>query len=257
MDDPANRHRQTIVDQFSKQADSFAKLPGHAEADALFVRMAEVGPDDEVLDVACGPGLVACAVAPHARHVTGIDLTPAMIEKARALQAERGLANLEWLLGDVMPLPFPDARFSVVLTRYSFHHFLDPRAVLAEMVRVCRPGGRVLVADLTLPPEKGEAYDRVERLRDPSHVRVLAEAELGALLAQAGLCAVRRSGYAFEVGVEQLLERSFPAPGDARKVRAAYEADAGVDALGVGAYRSGDEVRIAYPIAVLVGRRPG
>jgi ubiquinone/menaquinone biosynthesis C-methylase UbiE len=256
MGDRASRHKQTVVDQFSKQADHFAKLPGHAEADALFVRMAEVGPGDEVLDVACGPGLVACAVAPYARRVTGIDLTPAMIERARALQAERGLANLDWLVGDVTPLPFPGARFSVVLTRYSFHHFLDPRAVLAEMVRVCRPGGRVLVADLALPAEKAEAYDRVERLRDPSHVRVLAEAELVALLAEAGLCDVRRSGYAFEVGLEQLLQRSFPDPGDAGKVRAAFEADAGVDKLGVGAYRSGDEVRIVYPIAVFVGRRP-
>ena len=51
------------------------------------------------------------------------------------------LTNLTWVVGDAVPLPFPVAAFSAVVTRYSFHHFLDPRAVLAGMVRVCAPGG--------------------------------------------------------------------------------------------------------------------
>src|SRR4029077_9768027 len=95
-----------------------------------------------------GPRRVACSVAEVARHVTGLDLTPAMIEQAQARQRSKGLTNLTWLVGDAVPLPFPDASFSVVSTRYSFHHFLDPEAVLAEMVRVCSPGGRVAVIDV-------------------------------------------------------------------------------------------------------------
>jgi ubiquinone/menaquinone biosynthesis C-methylase UbiE len=81
-----------------------------------------------------------------------------------------------------VPLPLPDAAFSVVVTRYSFHHFLDPKAVLAEMVRVCRPGERVAVIDVfTSGPEHAEVYNRVEKLRDPSHVRALPLAELTGL----------------------------------------------------------------------------
>ena len=57
----------------------------------------------------------------------------------------KGLSNLTWKVGDILPLPFVDEPFSLVLSRYSFHHFLDPKAVLSEMIRVCRPGGRVMV----------------------------------------------------------------------------------------------------------------
>jgi ubiquinone/menaquinone biosynthesis C-methylase UbiE len=100
---------------------------------------AEVRAEDTVLDVACGPGLMACAFAAVAGHVTGIDLTPAMIKRAKILQESKALPNLSWRIGDVLPLPFADAAFSLVFTRYSFHHLPDPKAVLAEMVRVCAP----------------------------------------------------------------------------------------------------------------------
>jgi ubiquinone/menaquinone biosynthesis C-methylase UbiE len=252
MVDPAQQ-QEIVIDQFTKQAIHFAKLPGHADADRLLMEMANVNADSEVLDVACGPGLVACAFSPHVRRVTGIDVTPAMIDRAKALQADRGLANLDWHIGDVTRLPFPDGRFDIVLTRYSLHHLIDPQWIVAEMVRVARPGGRVLLADLVLPPEKAEAYDYVERLRDPSHVRVLSQAELQMLVS--GLADVRTSGYQFELGLEQLLTGSFPNPDDDERVRLAFEQDVGVDRLGVGACRISGNVQIAYPIFVVVGTR--
>ena len=139
--------RRLVLDQFTRQAVPFARLPAHSteESIRLVSEAAGIGPEDTILDVACGPGLLACAFARMARHVTGIDLTPAMIEQARALQRSEGLANLTWHVGDVASLPFPDGSFSVAFTRYSFHHLLDPAGVLAEMVRVDtagRPGGR-------------------------------------------------------------------------------------------------------------------
>src|SRR5690349_4417411 len=129
--------RRLILDQFTRQAVPFAEMPAHSNEESirLLIDLAQIGPEDDVLDVACGPGLVACSLAELARHVTGIDLVPAMMEQARARQQSKGLTNLTWLIGDAVPLPFPDATFSVVVTRYSFHHFLDPKAVLAEMVR--------------------------------------------------------------------------------------------------------------------------
>jgi SAM-dependent methyltransferase len=254
--DLTRQHTRQVVDQFSRQAVYFARLPGHEEATQLLLRMAEVTAAEEVLDVACGAGAVACAAARTARRVTGIDLTPVMIERAAALQAELGLPNLEWHVGDVARLPFPSEQFGAVLTRYSLHHLLEPAAALAEMGRVCKPSGRVAVADLVLSPEKGAAYDRMERLRDPSHVRVLSDAELDGLLTAAGLVNLRWTGYVFELELESLLQASFPRPGDAERVRELIEADVGVDALGIGAQRSGGAVRIAYPIAVVVGTKP-
>jgi len=185
MTNKANDHQRLILEQFTKQAVPFSQMQNHSPE--LLLAASGVGPTDVVLDLACGPGLMACAFARIARQVTGIDLTPAMIEQAKAMQQTHGLTNVTWHIGDVSPLPFADASFSLVFTRYSFHHFLDPRAVLAEMVRVCTPGGRIVVVDVfTSNPEQAEAYNRMEKLRDPSHVRSLGLEELTGLLAQVG-----------------------------------------------------------------------
>jgi ubiquinone/menaquinone biosynthesis C-methylase UbiE len=255
MHDAKVKHNQTIVEQFSQQAIPFAQKPGHSDSMQMLIEMSGVSGGDQVLDVACGPGLVACAFAPHARQVTGIDITPAMIEQARKLQGERQLENLIWQVGDVLPLPFPDASFSVVLTRYSMHHFLNPDAVLAEMVRVCRPGGRVMVADVVLPPEKAGAYNRMERLRDPSHTRALTYPEMAELFGASGLTNIQTGHYKVEMELENQLRASFPNPGDADRIRRLFEADMGVDDLGVGARRQGAEILFAYPILVVVGEK--
>jgi SAM-dependent methyltransferase len=256
MSDRAAEQRRLILDQFTRQAVPFSEMPAHSNEESirLLIDLAQVGPEDTVLDVACGPGLVACPLAQVARHVTGIDLTPAMIEQAQAKQRASGLANLTWLVGDAVPLPFPDAAFSVVVTRFSFHHFLDPRAVLAEMVRVCRPGGRVAVIDVfTSSPEQAEAYNRVEKLRDPSHVRALSLEELTGLCRDVGLRDVETAFYKMDVELEKLLAASFPGPGDADRIRQTFAEDIGVDRLGVGARRRDGAIHFAFPIAVLVG----
>jgi ubiquinone/menaquinone biosynthesis C-methylase UbiE len=199
---------------------------------------------------------MACAFAKVARHVTGIDLTPAMIGQAKVMQQTEGLTNLAWHVGDVQRLPFATASFSLVFTRYSFHHFLAPEAVLAEMVRVCSHGGRVVLVDVfTSGPQQAEAYNRMEKLRDPSHVRALALEELTALLTQAGLRDVRTQLYKHEVELEQVLQRSFPKPGDADTIRQMFVEDLGVNRLGVGAHRKEGNIRYAYPIAVVVGQK--
>ncbi len=247
-------HLRLILDQFTKQAVPFSQMQGHSPE--LILAASEVGPEDNLLDVACGPGLMACAFAKAARHVTGIDLTPAMIEQARVLQQSHGLTNLAWHIGDVLPLPFPDATFSLVFTRYSFHHFLDPKAVLAEMVRACLPGGRVVVVDVyTSNPQQAEAYNRMEKLRDPSHVRALALEELTKLFDDAGLQNVKTQLYRHEYGLEEILQRSFPNPGDSDRIRQIFAEDLGVDRLGVGAYRKEGNIHFAFPVVIVVGHK--
>jgi ubiquinone/menaquinone biosynthesis C-methylase UbiE len=256
MHDVKMKHNQTIIEQFSRQAVAFAAMPGHSNAMQLLIEMSAVSGEDQVLDVACGPGLVACAFATQARQVTGIDITPGMIEQAQRLQGEQQLENLTWQVGNVLPLPFPEASFSIVLTRYSLHHFLNPGGVLAEMVRVCRPGGRVLVADVVLPPEKAEAYNRMERWRDPSHTRALTYPEMAEVVGASGLINLQTGHYKVEMELEKQLSASFPHPGDADRIRRLFEADLGVDDLGVGAHREGSEIHFAYPILVVVGEKP-
>ena len=175
-----------ILDQFTRQAEPFSNAAPINDGAALarIVEATAAGPHDTVLDVACGPGIVVAAFAPHVRHASGIDLTPAMIDRAEQLARERHLSNTEFHVGDVQRLPFANESFSIVVTRLAFHHFEHPAEVLAEMRRVCRKGGVVGVVDLfaSADPVKARAMNVMERLRDPSHVRALPLAEIrGAL----------------------------------------------------------------------------
>ena len=256
-DDPRKEHQAAILDQFSRQAVPFSQQQAHSKESFLnlLLEMSGVGPADTVLDVACGPGLVACAFAARAQHVTGIDLTPAMIARAQEIQREQGLTNLTWQIGNVLPLPFPDGAFSLVVTRYTFHHFLDPQAVLAEMVRVCRPGGTVLVADVTMAPEKRDFFDVEEKLRDPSHTRTLTPAEFLQMAEALKLREIRHQFVKSERNLEAHLKASFPNPGDGEKIRRLFREDIGKDALGLGAHWQGDQIHFAYPIIVMAGRK--
>ncbi len=211
-----------------------------------------------VLDVACGGGLVVCAFARRVRHATGIDVTPAMLERARDLARAQGLGNVSWDLGSAVPLPYPDGAFTIVVSRFAFHHFSEPRAVLAEMVRVCAPGGRVLVCDVQASddPRKAAEFNRMEVLRDPSHVRALPAAELRGLFPAAGLPEPREARYELRDELENLLARSFPNPGDDERIRQVFRAAADDDRLGIPIRLEGTQVHYAYPVLILCADRP-
>src|SRR5262249_22419844 len=119
-------HKDAILDQFTRQAVPFstAKTIADEAALRLLVEFTGAGPADTVLDVACGGGLVVCAFARIVKHATGIDLTPAMLERAQQQAAGQGLTNVTWQHGDVTPLPYPDASFTIVTSRFAFHHFV-------------------------------------------------------------------------------------------------------------------------------------
>jgi ubiquinone/menaquinone biosynthesis C-methylase UbiE len=253
-------HQGLILDQFTRQAALFSTAAPITNADALrmIVEAARPRPDDTVLDVACGGGIVVCAFAPHVRRATGIDVTPAMLKQAQRLAAEKGLTNVEWRQGDVNVLPFEDGGFTIVVTRFSVHHFPDPPAVLREMARVCTPGGRLVVVDMyaSEKPAKAAEFNRLERLRDPSHMRSLTLAELKGLFSQAGLPEPVASFYELRDEVENLLARSFPEPGDDVKIIELFKSSAADDRLGVPVRIEGERIHYAYPVAILAAQRP-
>ena len=244
-----------VVDQFTRQATAFANAAAMRDEEALrlLVEFSGAGTADTVLDVACGPGLVVAAFAKACRHVTGIDLTPAMIDKAREHATTSNVTNVAWHIGNVLPLPFPDRSFSVVVSRFAFHHFPDPFAVLREMVRVAERPGRIVVADMAAShdPKRADALNRMERLRDPSHTRALTLAELRGLFAQARLPAPREMYYEVRGELEGLLATSFPAPGDLPVIRQIFEDSLVDDGLGMKTKRKGDKILLSYPIAIL------
>lgn len=249
-------HQQQILDQFTRQAESFAQAQAIRNPDGLdrIVQMADPGPEETVLDVACGPGLLACAFARRVRHVVGVDITPAMLDQARKAQAQQGVTNVSWQSGDVLALPYPDGHFSIVVSRFVLHHLLDPRAALSEMKRVCKPGGRVVVADMSPAPEKAAALNAMERLRDPSHVRAMPPEELKSLFGEAGLPEPRMDHYRLQGELEDLLQRSFPKAGDEDRIRRIFEDSLADDALDLATCRKDGKIFYSFPVAILASR---
>ena len=247
-------HNSRILDQFTRQAAPFAAAAAIRNQQVLdrIVQWAGAGPEDTVLDVACGPGLLACAFARVAKHATGIDMTPAMLEQARKTQQDQGLKNVSWQQGDVYLLPFPPDQFSIVSSRFVFHHLQDPLAALKEMKRVCKPDGKVVVADMAPQPEKADALNAAELLRDPSHVRALPLDELQGLFEQAGLRAPEINHYRMECELEDLLARSFPNEGDADRLRRIYADSIDDDTLDLNTRRAEGQIFYSLPVAVLV-----
>src|SRR4051794_10115715 len=129
-------HDAVTLDQFTRQAEPFASLhTARTDADILrLIREAtRVGPGSRILDVACGPGLVALHLAGAGGPARGVDIPPALLDRPRGLQGGRGLATSSGALGGAVALPYPDASFDAVVTRFSFHHLMDPARALAEM----------------------------------------------------------------------------------------------------------------------------
>jgi SAM-dependent methyltransferase len=251
-------HHGLIVDQFTRQAVPFSTASTITDENALRMIIEAARPQltDTVLDLACGGGIVVCAFAPHVRHATGIDMTPAMLERARQLAGDGAIANVGFDQGDAQALPYPDGAFNIVVTRFSFHHFLDPLAVLREMRRVAAPGGRIVVVDMYASEDSGKAaeWNRLEKLRDPSHVRCLSLTELQGLFAAAALPEPEVSFFKREDDVNTLLARSFPNPGDDAKIIAMFAASAEDDRLGIPVRRDGARLLYVYPVAILAAR---
>ncbi|MFH0845000.1 MAG: class I SAM-dependent methyltransferase [Pseudomonadota bacterium] len=182
--------KEQIRSEFSRQAASMAAAPAFADANVLKGIIDALGSFQvgRVLDVACGPGFVAEAIAPIASEIVGIDVTPEMVALAEARLRKAGFTKAAFRTACAEKLPFGPAEFDTVVTRLSFHHFPDLPAVLAEIRRVLRSGGRLLVADVisSSDPEKSALHNALERLRDPTHVRMLPHPALVAALRSGG-----------------------------------------------------------------------
>lgn len=126
------------------------------------------------------------------------------------------------------------------------------------MVRVCAAGGRVVVCDMyaSVDPVKAATWNRLEKLRDPSHVRCMSLPELKSLFAKAELSAPKEAQYELRDTVRNLLKRSFPNPGDNVKITAMFDKHVDDGSLGIPqARRDGGEIFYAYPVVILAARR--
>ena len=183
-------HLRRVADEFGRQAQTFDPWAEKADDQVAARFRAALGDArlGNILDVACGPGVVTAAIAPGAASVTAFDATEPMLEKARARCAKAGLVNVDFRRGDAENLPFENAQFDGVITRLAVHHFADPQRALNEMFRVLGDGGTAVVVDVVSSEDADESslQNAIERLRDPSHVRMLPASELDACMVRSG-----------------------------------------------------------------------
>lgn len=187
----SQQHEAVVDRQFGSQAGAYLKSAVHAqgvEFERLRALVAGRG-DARVLDLGCGAGHVTFHVAPEVAQVVAYDLSADMLAVVKAAAAERGLANVVLQRGVAERLPFADASFDFVMSRYSAHHWSDLGLALREARRVLKPGGVFALVDVASPgkPLLDTHLQSVEVLRDTSHVRDYSVGEWLQQLAEAGL----------------------------------------------------------------------
>ena len=214
-------HQEKIRERFTKTADVFAKTVRRVrteEAERLAERATAGLANAEkmlAIDLACGPGTFTRPLAARVRQAIGADLTPAMVEKARAEAARDGIANIEFVCADIYALPFADGVAGIVSCGYAFHHMTDPARALAEMARVLQPGGRMAITDIIVPEGCDGAFqDQVERVRDPSHTTTQSVANFHALIGNLGLRVVSENIHDNWHDFDVWLGNAGKAPGD-------------------------------------------
>ncbi|HEY2055470.1 MAG TPA: methyltransferase domain-containing protein [Solirubrobacterales bacterium] len=222
MSEATDSHGTSIRDEFAHQVDSFARSPTMSLAETLdaVVDLAPADARARWVEVACGPGLIARALAPRVGSVLGVDLTPAMVAKARSEAAAAGVGNVDFALGDATALDIPDDTLDGAITRFSLHHIPAPVRVLEEMRRVVKPGGFVVVAD-HVTDDDGDAaawHEEIERLRDPSHWACLTPSRLAALGERAGLEPDLDRVVPFEIDFDEWLGRGSGGPANAELI---------------------------------------
>jgi ubiquinone/menaquinone biosynthesis C-methylase UbiE len=261
-------HLDKIRERFTATADVFSqnvRVTRKAEAE----RLAEIATDGlaraaeaTAIDLACGPGTFTRPLAARVGRAVGVDLTPAMVEKARAEAAREAIANIEFVCSDVYALPFAAGAADIVTCGYAFHHMTDPVRALAEMARVTRPGGRVAIIDIIVP----EGFDplhqnTIERERDPSHTDTLTAARFRAMFRDAGLRVRSADVHENLHDFDAWMRNAGSAPGDDiyARTRPRMENCMAGDASGFRPRASGKDgagIEFTHTVLLIVGEKP-
>lgn len=212
-------HTEAVQHQFDPRSEAYLTSAVHAAGPDLAAARERlerhVAPTAQILDVGCGAGHLCFALAPAVARVLALDPAPAMLATVRQAAAARGLPQIETVPGTADALPCADASFDLVASRYSAHHWLDVPRALAEMRRVVKPGGFVLIIDLLGEdqPLVDTHLQSIELLRDTSHVRDYGSREWHALLAAAGFTDIEQRRWPIRLEFAAWIQRMrTPAP---------------------------------------------
>jgi ubiquinone/menaquinone biosynthesis C-methylase UbiE len=217
-----------------------------------------VSPDAKVLDIATGTGEFARALSPKVGTVVGLDATDAMMEQGKKFIEQAGIENISFKKGFVQDIPFESESFDIVSSRYCFHHFADPKPVLSEMVRVCKPGGHIIIVDIIIPDVALAAENNYyEWLCDKSHTRVLNPGEFEAFFKLFGLEVISARTRSLDNEFIEWMDFSLTEKEDREEILHAVRAELdGGPKTGLGAYEKDSVLCFTQLGLSIVGRKP-
>ncbi len=245
---------------FSIQAENFDSVKYHlSKKEYLDYLVAKTSPrmTDNILEVAAGTGVCARALAPYAAHIICVDATPAMLKAGKTECDKEGINNITMMTGYAEELPFLDDSFDIVVTRLSFHHFVNPEIIFAEMRRVLRPDGKLVIMDMVPGDETlRDEIDRIETLRDPSHVRDITLSEIKDLYLKNKMTIDMQEQTDIPVSLTGWMELT-KTPEDVKKeIIALMNKDIdGTYSTGFAPYLNNDEIYFTHHWVLNVGRK--
>lgn len=212
------------------------------------LRFASLPSGLRVLDVGTGNGRLALMLAEDgAREVVGIDISPAMLEVAeylRAISDAPSAQRVNYRLASAQNLPFRSEGFDAAVCRLVLHHTHGPDALLRELVRVLRPGGSLILADLLAAddPVRRATQNTIEARRNPSHVAIYTADQYRKMVTNVGLAIDNEAVAVFERELEDWLSDYQSEPANRAVVREMVEAGLETDATGLKVRQQGNKL---------------
>lgn len=238
------------------------KAPEREQRMRHLLKFAQLRPDLSILDVGTGSGMLALMLAEEgAREVVGIDVSPVMLEASEYLRLRNPSANssrVSFRLAPAHAMPFRDERFDAVICRLVLHDSHRPQEILAEISRLLRHGGLLLLADLlgADDPVKRATQNAIETKRNPSHVAARGADQYRKLVSGAGFALEAEQVVTFERELEEWLADMQVEPAVRLTVREMIEAGLETDAAGLNARRRGEKIYFDQRLVYLKAKKP-
>ncbi|MGQ9767927.1 MAG: histidine phosphatase family protein [Anaerolineae bacterium] len=241
------RQIAAVIEQFRRVAAATSGPAGRLlhpnEAEVLaLIELAAPRPEDRVLDVATGRGIIALAFAPYVAGVLGIDVSPAMLEHADAARAAGNLENVHFRLGEIGALPLAPASFEIIICHDLLHYVTDVPALLARFRSLLAAGGRLVLDELvgSDDPVKRATQNAIEQRRNPAFTQVLAAQDILQALAAGGFVVRRSERYAVQRELGEWLAEAAADNATRSTVRGMLEAGMETDSAGLSPRRTRD-----------------
>ena len=210
-----------IIDQFDRTAENYSKDNLFANGSDLdiILKQTHPNPTTNALDVATGAGHVAIKIAPFAKKIHAIDITPKMIILQENLKS-KNIHNVNVSVMHVDSLKFADDSFDVVTCRFAAHHFTDVKNFLSETKRVLKPKGKLILADIIAPSSKqmGNFVNEINKLRDHTHVKEFSESEWESMFLQYGFTVLSKHENPLKHDLKDWFNRAKTSDEDQRKI---------------------------------------